>query len=117
MVKPATTARPDTSAGAHSCEWQYGQTELGGWRSSPHSPHRWTRSLPSSPDVQKNVLLSVSSGSRRPDDSATMTPRCARSRKVGTLPGLPRSHYFADRSEPRHQGDTMPAQFKPTGGL
>src|SRR5215213_885026 len=78
MVKPATTARPDTSAGAHSFEWQYGQTALGGWRSSPQSLHRWNRSSPSSPDVQKNLLVSVSSGSRRPDDSATVTPRFRR---------------------------------------
>ena len=29
-VKPATTPRPDTSAGSHSVERQYGHTALGG---------------------------------------------------------------------------------------
>src|SRR5690242_4322605 len=95
MVKPATTARPDTAAGAHSSEWQYGHTELGGWRSSPHSVQRWKRRTPSSPDFQKNSLFSVSSGSNRPDGSATVTSFVgARFGEVGTLPGLPRSHYF-----------------------
>ena len=79
FVNPATTARPDTSAGAHSCDRQYGHTALGGWRSSPHSEHRWKRSVPSSPDFQKNSLLSVSSGNRRPDESATVTPRLRQS--------------------------------------
>ncbi len=74
-VKPATTPRPDTSVGCHSVDRQYGHTALGGWRSSPHSEQRWKRSFPSSPDFQKNSLISVSSGSSRPLDSVTLAPR------------------------------------------
>ena len=118
MVKPATTARPDTSAGAHSCEWQYGHTELGGWRSSPQSLQRWNRSVPSSPDVQKNVVVvgqlgQQASGRFGHGHSSVVHG----SRKVGTLPGLLRTHYFSGRSEPSVRGRRMPAQLKPTGGL
>ena len=51
-VKPATTARPETSAGAQSVERQEAHTGPGGCRSCPHSVQRWKRSLPSVPDVQ-----------------------------------------------------------------
>src|SRR4051794_40897303 len=75
MVKPATTALPDTSAGAHSVEWQYAQIPVGGWRSSPHAEHRWKRSTPSAPDVQKNSFVSLICGRSRPVASTTLAPR------------------------------------------
>ncbi len=83
-VTPAITPRPDTSAGDHSKDWQYGHTALGGWRSSPHDEQRWKRSFPSSPDVQKNSLISESSGSRRPLDSVTLVPHFGRRSPAAT---------------------------------
>ena len=56
IVNPATTPRPDTSAGAHSVEWQYGHTAVGGWRSSPHAEQRWNRSVPSSPGLPEELV-------------------------------------------------------------
>jgi hypothetical protein len=52
--------------------WQYGQIGPGGWSSAPHAVHRWNRSSPSAPAVQKNSFSGVSCGSGRLTRSATM---------------------------------------------
>ena len=63
-LKADSTARPDTSRTPMSWLRQYRQIGWGGWISAEQARHSWIRSLPSSPDFQKNSLSNVSCGSR-----------------------------------------------------
>ena len=70
-VNPINVAYPETADGAKDRPRQYRHTGAGGWMSAEQAWHRWNRSRPSAPEVQKNVFSGVSSGRGRPACSVT----------------------------------------------
>ena len=111
--RPGPTPRPAPSRSSGST----GRRARAGGAAHRSSEQRWNRSVPSSPDFQKNSVLSLICGSMRPLDSATITPRFDGRRTYRRVAVL---HYFRARAEPANRddgGNAMPAQLKPTGGL